>query len=255
MRFIDSHTHAYLRGAEDLELMSLAGVEGLVLCSYFPVMPSGPSTLIDLYKWLIRDEGTRLAKYGMKSWSAIGIHPRSIPEKGVDEVLAHMRVLFSGGKASALGEVGLETGSAEEVEVLTKQLRLADELNKPAIVHTPRADKLRMLEKTLAILNEVGMPLHGVILDHLTPDLVPMVRSAGALAGLTVQPGKLTARDVGDILLKNGPDGIVVNSDLGNVPSDPLTLPKVGRYLVSAGIDTNAVEMATYSNIRNLLTQ
>ena len=33
LRFIDSHTHTYLRGPEDLELMSVSGVEGVIICS------------------------------------------------------------------------------------------------------------------------------------------------------------------------------------------------------------------------------
>lgn len=236
-----------------MELMSLAGIEGIVLCSYFPVRPSGPSTLIDLYKWLLEDESARLARFGIKAWVAAGIHPRSIPERGVEEVLVRLRELFSTGGVSALGEVGLETGSGEEVELLASQLRLAKEHRMPAIIHTPRKDKTRMLEKTLAILDEEGMPLNRVILDHLTPELVQRARSMGALAGLTVQPGKLSPSDVGDIVLKNGPEGIVVNSDLGNVPSDPLALPRVGQHLAAIGIGKGDIEMVTYTNIRALL--
>jgi len=93
-----------------------------------------------------------------------------------------------------------------------------------------------------------------VIMDHLTPDLVAKVRAKGAWAGITVQPGKLAPKDVCDIVIANGPEGIVVNSDLGKSPSDPLTLPKVARAMDSASISGRDVELVTYSNIRKLFT-
>ena len=53
-------------------------------------------------------------------------------------------------------------------------------------------------------------------------------------------------------MIANGPEGIVANSDLGNVPSDPLTLPKVARAMDRASISGRDVQLVTYSNIRNL---
>src|SRR5512137_1314080 len=93
-RYVDSHTHIYLRSTEDVELMFLAGVEGVVVCSYFPVFPSGPTTLIDLFKWISEEEPERLSAFGMAMRATVGIHPRSIPESGVKKVLDHILALF-----------------------------------------------------------------------------------------------------------------------------------------------------------------
>jgi hypothetical protein len=122
------------------------------------------------------------------------------------------------------------------------------------IIHTPRKEKLPVLKRTLAMLSDEPVDFGKVIIDHLTPELVPMVRTKGTLAGLTVQPGKLTPKDVGDIISRNGPEGIVVNSDLGNVASDPLTLPRVARYLEAAGFGVKDIEMVTRTNICRLLS-
>jgi hypothetical protein len=251
-RYVDSHTHIYLRSAEDVELMSLAGIEGVIVCSYFPVSPSGSTTLIDLFKWISEEEPERLSPYGMAMRASVGIHPRSIPESGVKQVLDHILALFDNELVYALGEVGLESATKVEENVFRQQLRIANEYSIPIIVHTPRVNKPKVLDSELKILDEEKVDYGKVIIDHLTPDLVPKVRAKGAWAGITVQPGKLTPKDVCDIVTANGSEGIVVNSDLGNVPSDPLTIPKVARAMDRASISGRDVQLVTYSNIRNL---
>lgn len=252
MKYIDSHTHTYLRGPEDLQSMAIAGVEGVVICSYFPIRPGGSSTLIDLFYWL-QDEMGRLANYGITSQMAVGIHPRSIPKIEVDEVMDQILNLFDHGLAAALGEVGLETGSAEEREVLAKQLRIANDYGRPMIIHTPQNNKAEIVEATLGILKEEKIDASMVVLDHLTPELVAKVKDEGAIAGLTLQPGKMTYKDVEAAISKTGPERIVLNSDLGNKPSDPLALPKAAFHMDRDGISGRDIELVTYSNIRALM--
>lgn len=253
-RYIDAHTHIYLRSAEDVELMSLAGIQGVVVCAYFPIRPSGPDTLADLFKWISEEEPERLSMHCMSMRATVGIHPRSIPESGVKKALDHIFALFDNELVYGLGEVGLETNSKEEQHVFRQQLRIANEHPLPIVVHTPKQNKPKIVDITLKILEDENVDFSRVIVDHLSPDLVPKVREKGALAGLTVQAGKLAPKDVCDTVAANGPEGIVVNSDLGNYPSDPLTLPKVAHAMDSAGMGGRDVELVTYSNIRRLFT-
>jgi len=252
MRFIDSHTHIYLRGIQDVEAMSAAGVEGVVICSYFPVKPTGPATLIDLHRWLTDDEPKRLRSCGVKAAIAVGIHPRCIPPIGVADVLQDISTIFESGKASALGEVGLETASSEEVEILIKQMAIADRYNVPMIFHTPRQNKNYVFDKLLKLLQDQKIDVDKVIIDHLTVELVPKAREIGANAGITVQPGKMTEKDVVSIVSSYGTEGILVNSDLSNVISDPLAVPKVAREMIEAGINKADAERVTYLNAKNI---
>jgi hypothetical protein len=160
--------------------MSLAGVEGVVVSSYFPVFPSGPTTLIDLFRWISEGEPERLSAFGMAMRATVGIHPRSIPESGVKKVLDHILALFDNELAYALGEVGLESTSKMEEKIFCQQLRIANEYPIPIIVHTPRANKPQILDSTLKILDHEKVDYGRVIIDHLTPDLVPKVRAKGA---------------------------------------------------------------------------
>ncbi|HEY3355035.1 MAG TPA: TatD family hydrolase [Polyangia bacterium] len=251
--FIDSHTHTHLRSAEDLEAMALAGIDGVTVCAFVPVKPSGPATVRDLWRWLAEGETARLAAQGLHGRVALGLHPRCIPGEGALDLVAELDGWIARGAAAAVGEIGLETGSAEEQDLLARQLRLAARRGVPAVVHTPRANKPAMLEATLAILRAERVDPSHVILDHLTPALVPAVRALGAVAGLTVQPGKTTAAEVLRVVREHGPAGLVVNSDLSHVASDPLTVPRVARALAAGGLDAAAVARVTSENARALL--
>lgn len=253
MKCIDAHTHTYFRSTDDLELMSVSGVEGVVLCSYFPIQPTGASTVFDLFKWLSEEETARLASYGIDFRIAVGIHPRSIPKYELDLALERVLAIFDNEIANGLGEVGLETGSEEEVDVLVRQLRIANEYDRPVVVYTPQKNKQAIVEKLLAILKDEYTDPSRIIVDHLTPDLVPKVRELGFNAGLTVQQGRLTPNDVKEVIEKHGPEGIIINSGLGNEPSDPLAVLRTAKYLDRSGISGRDIQLVTYSNARSLM--
>lgn len=253
MKCIDSHTHTYFRGSEDLELMSVSGVEGVVLCSYFPVQPTGASTVFDFFKFLAEEEAARLASYGIDFRLAMGIHPKFIPKYELDLAIEHMLAIFDNSLANALGEVGLETGSEDEVDVLVKQLRIANEYDRPVIAYTPEKNKETIVERLLEILKEEYAEPSRVVVDHLTPQLVPKVRALGFNARLTVQQGKLTPCDVKEIVEKHGPEGIIVNSGLGCDPSDPLAVLRTAKYLDRSGIGGRDIQLVTYSNAKSVI--
>jgi hypothetical protein len=251
--YFDSHTHLYLRGAEDLQAMAGAGVRATVVCAFLPVKPSGAATLQDLFAWLCDSEPLRQAQYGMRALAAVGVHPRCIPDTGLEEVLQAVDRRLTTRSAAALGEVGLETGSAEEVEVLRVQLALARSRNSPVIVHTPRAEKVKILDQLLPLLERSRVDPAKVIVDHLTPELVGKVRERGFNVGLTVQPGKLAPEDVLAVVREHGCEGILVDSDSAHVTADPLAVPKVARCLEAAGISPAEIARVTWENASRLL--
>ena len=254
MGLIDSHTHTHLRSPEDLEAMAVAGVTGVVVCAFLPVRPSDAATLRDLFRWLLEEEVARLRAYGLHACVAVGVHPRCIPDRGLEQALDEVGRLLAARTAGALGEVGLETGSPSERELLAGQLALAHRLGVPAILHTPRANKPAMLEATLEIVAASGIEPARVVIDHLTPDLVAGVRARGLGAGLTIQPGKLTPADVVAVVARAGSAGIFVDSDLSHAPGDPLALPRVARALARAGVPAADLARVTGGNARALLS-
>ncbi|MGI5863258.1 MAG: TatD family hydrolase [Myxococcales bacterium] len=253
MLLIDSHTHTFLRGPEDLEAMAIAGIEAVAVCAFLPVTPSGPATLLDHFRWLDEVERARLAELGLAMRLAVGVHPRCIPDSGLDLVLARVEALLNSRAAVAVGEVGLETGSEREREVLAAQLRLAQAAGVRAIVHTPRKNKAEALAATIRLIEAEGIDPSRVVLDHLTPDLVAEAERIGVWIGLTVQPGKLTYESLSQLVFERGPERLLVNSDLSHAPSDPLTVARVARFLWRAGHPAESIEKVTHRNAAKVL--
>ncbi|VEJ09203.1 YchF/TatD family DNA exonuclease [Actinobacillus delphinicola] len=86
---------------------------------------------------------------------ACGIHPLDIEDEKID--FSRLRRLVQDPKVIALGEMGLdyyysEESKAEQQSVFAEQIQIANEVNKPIIVHTrqARADTISLLKEMQA---------------------------------------------------------------------------------------------------------
>lgn len=251
---VDAHTHTFLRGPEDLEAMAASGVRHAVVCAFLPVPPSGAASLLDLFRWMEQVEAPRLAAHGVQPVLAMGIHPRSIPpQRDVEAVLSHVEAQAAKGGIRAIGEIGLETGSDEERAVLVRQLAMAARLRLPAIVHTPRKNKDAILERTLAAIDESGIPDGQVILDHLTAPLVLSLDRRGRKfrMGMTIQPSKTTPQEVFDLVRNReglGTERLHLDSDLSHVASWPDAVARAAAELAFLGMEESDVLALTGRN-------
>ncbi len=222
MTVIDTHIHSEGRSVEDLRFMAENGIRKAITCAFYPLPPKFQETLIDLARKLTEFEPRRGERAGMEIFSAIGIHPRCIPpdwQKVLDFVESYSGYV-------AVGEIGLEDGTDEEREVLKSQLLLAKKLDIPAIIHTPRKNKVAILEKTLEILDSVSFPEDLALIDHNSVETVKVVLERGYWAGITVQPGKLSVEEAVKIVEEFGDERLVANSDTGFSESDMLAVKK-----------------------------
>lgn len=256
MKFIDAHTHTFLRGPEDLERMGNAGTVCAVVCAFLPVQPTCAGTLLDLFAWLDTVERERLEKRGIREILAVGIHPRCIPPApDTAPVIERVKAMLQSGRAGAVGEIGLEKGTDAERGILLEQLRLAAELSVPAVVHTPRTNKEAMVQETLRIIDESGIADELVILDHLTPAIVRALDAKGRTfrMGLTLQPGKTTPEEVKALLDERGPERLHLDSDLSHMPSQPDAVAEAARRLAELGAQRGDIEKLTFSNAASAL--
>jgi TatD DNase family protein len=98
----------------------------------------------------------------------LGVHPQLLPEldpRGDDRRLAELEAALSRGGAVAVGECGLDGGTAEagapldrQIAVLRGHLALARRFGLPVILHA-----LRALDPLLAVLREEPLPAGGVL--------------------------------------------------------------------------------------------
>lgn len=249
---MDPHSHHQFSNYSTLVMLREASYQAAACLSYIPVRPSSASTLRDLFEWLVEEERARLEGVGIRPVIGVGIHPRNIPRTGRSDALDYVEEYLA--SADVLGEVGLETGSDLEREILARQLDVAERLDKPVIVHTPRSGKAEALRLILRVLGDSRLQPERVLIDHLTPELIREV-PRGYYLGLTVQPGKLNEGQVAQALeaVHDRRLLMVVDSDAGREDSDPLAVMKVAHHLASLGISLDQVEDLVSGNARRFL--
>ena len=94
------------------------------------------------------------------------------------------------------------------------------------------------------------MPQHldekNAVIDHINPEVVKSAINSDCMLGLTVQPQKMTKEEAISILDEYGFDKFMLNSDISNKPSDPLSVPKTVRELKKLGYSSeNIVKVAS----------
>ncbi len=221
---IDAHIHADTRPYEDFEKMAISGIDKAITCAHDPLRMTTSEVVLDHFHRLVSDEVKRAGENGLKLYVALGLHPRSI-SKNYDLIIQALPNLLQNSLMVAIGEIGLETTSNEEINVFIEQLKIADDLKAKVIVHTPRTNKKEVTETTKKIILENIDPKL-VIIDHVDFSIVDDLIDQNFTLGLTVQPRKMSPHDAVNLLKKYGTDKFVLNSDISSSPSDPLSVPK-----------------------------
>ncbi len=144
---------------------------------------------------------------------ACGIHPLDIEDEKID--FSRLRRLVQDKKVIALGEMGLdyyysEVNKNEQCQIFAEQIQIANEVNKPIIVHTrqARADTLALLKENYA--EHCG----GVI--HCFTENWEMARAALDLGFYISISGIITfknADDLREVVRKVPLDRLLVETD------------------------------------------
>lgn len=221
---IDSHIHADTRPYEDFEKMAISGIDKAITCAHDPLRMTTSEVVLDHFHRLVSNDVKRAGENGLKLYVALGLHPRSI-SKNYDLIIQALPNLLQNNLMVAIGEIGLETTSNEEINVFIKQLKIAEDLNAKVIVHTPRTNKKEVTETTKKIILENIDPKL-VIIDHVDFNIIDDLIDQEFTLGLTVQPRKMSSQDAVNLLKEYGTDKFVLNSDISSSPSDPLSVPK-----------------------------
>jgi predicted metal-dependent TIM-barrel fold hydrolase len=220
--FIDSHTHLDIVTARHPECIAwLQQVKCLpVSWSYAGNSPS----VQELKKYLhyqaeiIRQLNSR----GLPCFFLTGIHPRSLPpDLTPEEVRDLLNPHLDNPLCLGIGEIGIETGSTHEQEILCAQLALAPEVvqrGKVLGLHTPKEKKLQITRSLLSLLESYQDCSSSMVIDHCTQETVGMVLERGFWAGVTMNPAKTSALELDEMLPASaaGADKIILNTDSGN---------------------------------------
>jgi len=185
-------------------------------------------------------------KYGLNIKVALGIHPTN-SLKSSDEIFETLKQLIGEEKIIAIGEIGLEKLTNDEIAIFKKQLDLAEETKTNVIIHTPRKNKLNVLKKIKSIVLESINPKL-VVIDHINQKVIEEVVDDNFMLGLTVQPQKMDVEEAIAILNSYGFDDFIINSDISDKPSDPLSVPKTIRSMEKLGFKKKDVDKIAFKN-------
>jgi predicted metal-dependent TIM-barrel fold hydrolase len=243
---IDAHIHADTRPYEDFEKMVIAGVNIAIACAHDPLRMTTADVVLDHFHRLVNNDAKRAAANGLKLYLALGIHPRSI-SADFERVLNKLPEILKEESVVAIGEIGLETTSQQEISIFKMQLQMAEDLKEKVVVHTPRTNKKDVTKTTKSVILE-NMDPSRVLVDHVDFNIVDDLIDQKFTLGLTVQPQKMTPDDALKILEEYGCKRFILNSDISSSPSDPLSVPKTVHQMRLNGFKEKEIEQVSQKN-------
>ena len=239
--------HADSRSSEDFDKMFVSGIDTAITCFYYPYRVNNQEEIIlNHMDRILNFEPKRAIEYGLDLKVALGIHPANTVTH-YDRIFERLNELIEEKRIIAIGEIGLDENTKEEQILFKKQLELADETKSKVIIHTPRKNKKEVLKDIKNIVLESIDP-NLVVIDHINQNTIEDVIDEKFTIGLTVQPQKMEVEEAISIMDEYGFDRFLLNSDISNKPSDPLSLPKTVRTLKRLGYPKNEIDKVAFKN-------
>lgn len=243
---IDTHTHCDSRSSEDFELMYTSGIDTVITCAFYPYHLMNETVYLNHLERILKYDTKRAEEYGIDLKVALGIHPANT-EINPDLIYENLYKYIENKEIVAIGEIGLEDLSPEEYKIFKQQLIIADETETKVIIHTPRNNKKKVLEEIKEMVN-ANIDPELVVIDHINKNVIEDVIDEEYTLGLTIQPQKMNVDEAIDILDKYGFDRFLLNSDISNKPSNPLSVPKTIRTLTKLDYKKSEINKVSYKN-------
>lgn len=244
----DAWIHPALLPDEDLRDLAWFGVEGAVAALGDEVRGSDAEELLAACEGLVSRVPARLRAAGIAPFVALGIHPRWMPERGLERVLAELPAFFDKARVVAIGPVGLEAGGAAEEALLLRQIELAQRLQSRLVLRTPGAEKAKVTRRLLAILRESAIEPSRVLVGQVNEQTVRLVRACGHAACLSVGPLHLRAEEAVELVRRFGSTNLLLASEAGAGAGDLVALPRTVHLLEQAGLAPEIVRRVSRSN-------
>lgn len=235
MIFVDTHTHLYLEAFDtDRELVIERSVQNNVLYHLLPNID------IESISQLI---GTS-EKYPENCFPMMGLHPTSVRENHEKELQLILNEL-SAGRYIGIGEIGIDlywdkTFEEQQIEVFTKQLKVANQMQLPVSIHSRNS-----LDLILKIIKDLALPnLQGIL--HCFPGNLIQAKKAIDMGLYLGIGGVVTYKKSGlqEVVSALGLDHLVLETDAPFLPP----VPYRGQRNESSYIPVIAERIAWFTN-------
>lgn len=251
MKIFEPHIHMASRVTDDYERMALGGIAAVCEPAFWQGQPrTSVGSFVDYFDLLLGFERYRASQYGIRHFCSIALNPKEANDdrvnQGVIDVLP--RYLEKDGVV-AVGEVGFDDQTPAEEKFFRVQIELAERHDLPLLVHLPHRDKVKGLERSLAIVREMKVAVERVLIDHNTEETVTLLVDTGHYVGFSIYPEtKMTEERVGAILERYGVERMIINSAADWGRSDPLKVPRTLMHLRGRGFPESDLEKLVWKN-------
>jgi predicted metal-dependent TIM-barrel fold hydrolase len=243
----DVHLHPSGLSDTDLETLRFFGVEQALVPAGRAAAGTVDAVLAE-FDDVLNKQLPRLERAGIRALAAFGVHPLSLPRRGLPELLHRLPEYLSDRRAVAVGAIGLRRGAPPEVDAFEQQLQLARRLKLRVIVTTPVADRESITRQTLNVLLASGIEAPRVLVDGADAKTVRLIRECGHYAGLTLHPDCIAPETATALVRKLGPERLVLDTGAGEGASDLLGLARAEHLLEKAGLSNAVVRAVTLQN-------
>jgi uncharacterized protein len=251
MKIFEPHAHMASRVTDDYERMALAGIRVIVEPAFWQGQPrTAVGTFVDYFDGLLGFEPYRASQYGIRHFCTLALNPKEANDDRVNEAVLEIlpRYLEKDGVVG-VGEVGYDDQTPTEERFFRAQVELALKHDLPVLVHTPHRDKVKGVERTLALVREMRVAPERVLVDHNTEETVALVVERGHYVGFSIYPDtKMTEERVGAIFERYGVERMIVNSAADWGRSDPLKIPRTVVHLRNRGFADEQIEELVWRN-------
>lgn len=233
---------------QDLADLRYFGVRGVVGIAGDDAPSGSAQELMAYLEQMLERESRRLRAAGIAPFFAVGVHPKRIPDRGFEEVLASFPGLTRHARVVAIGTIGLAEGGEEEEEVFSRQLEMASSLDLPVIVSLGVQRSLRLTRRALALLREHEFPPERVLVSGVNAESLRLVRSCDHHAGLIIHPSSLKPEEAVRLIRGHGSRGLVLASNLGEGAGDLLGIPRTLHLLARGRMSREIVRKVASEN-------
>ena len=225
MNIIEPHIHMYSRTTDDYQRMYAAGIRACVEPSFWMGENRRyAGSFWDYWNLILNFETTRATRYGIDHWAAIGFNPKEAENRKLtDETLAGMAEYLDHPRCVAVGEIGLNNNTENEMHALRKQLIMAEERKMPVMLHLPHFNKVQGAQMVVDLIKAEGLTEERIEIDHNTEETFPITRKTNCYTGMTIYPySKLDPARASQIIKDFGSDKMLINGSADWGVLDPL---------------------------------
>jgi predicted metal-dependent TIM-barrel fold hydrolase len=248
----DLHIYPEGIGDQDLESMRFFGVEAALATAHYALPAVNARNLLDQFDRLFSVQLPRLERAGIQPYAALGIDPRCLPRRGLDEVLQRLPQYFSGGRVLAICS-GFQSGDEAEEEALQAHLGLARQLALPVLLQTPHHRKAPLTRRLLSLLRDSDLPPQQVLMNHADGKTIRPIRACGHYAGLTLHPDAMSGERAIGWIRRLGSQGVILGSQMGSGAGDLAALARAVNLLRKTGLSERLSTRVRWSNARAFL--